>query len=574
MPANLPFIKRSYQLIKSHAIEISYLLFWLFYFAYFWSHAITPDELGGMEVSHVSIWGDWAAHFTMGSAMVERGLILSSSPFLLGAHFSYPFFTNAISALLIKMGAPFFSAFVVPSFLFSLMFVGVLFWFYRRLFTSAKIALLASVIFLCNGGTGFIYYIQDIVTSNNPWFIALNPPQEYTSMQDHFIRWISVVNSQLIPQRAFTLGFPLALIALSLVWHNAFSKKSPAFAFWTAAALLAILPIIHTHSFLASGIILACWMVGRVGIATKAKKLHTFGRWLGLAGVVSLGAIPLLALYFFSNVSSSSFIRWFPGWYLQEFDVNWFEFWFRNWGVVPILALAGMAIMVRQQKSSSAKLSVLFYFLPFFAIFALVNLFLFQPFIWDNTKLLSWASVGFSGLAAVTLAQLWNSASKPALRQTLLKLAAALIFCLTIFSGTIDLWRIIRFDIHTFQMYSQTDLQLTDWVKQNTTSDSVWLTGDMHNTWLFNLTGRQPLLTFRGWLWTHGYDYYQIETDAREMFQHPAASTDLFAKYGIDYILVGPNEREVWGANEAEIQEIFPVAIALGESTIFRVNSN
>ena len=42
-----------------------------------------------------------------------------------------------------------------------------------------------------------------------------------------------------------------------------------------------------------------------------------------------------------------------------------------------------------------------------FFLFGLMNLFLFQPYIWDNTKILTWASLGISGLAAYTLHALW-----------------------------------------------------------------------------------------------------------------------------------------------------------------------
>src|SRR5205807_5811999 len=110
-----------------------------------------------------------------------------------------------------------------------------------------------------------------------------------------------------------------------------------------------------------------------------------------------------------------------------------------------------------------------------------------------------------------------------------------LLFLFCIASGLIDAWRVIRFDLHTYQMYSKEEMVLATWVKKNTPLDSIWATGDMHNLWLYNLTGRQPLLTFRGWLWTHGYEYQEVERDLGKIYQNPYQSTALLKKYGVDY---------------------------------------
>lgn len=59
-------------------------------------------------------------------------------------------------------------------------------------------------------------------------------------------------------------------------------------------------------------------------------------------------------------------------------------------------------------------------------------------------------------------------------------------------------------------------------------------------------------MTYRGWLWTHGYKYHAIEKDVFQMFKQPLSSQYLFEKYSIDYIVIGPNEKNQWKANEDE----------------------
>lgn len=599
--------RRSRDWLLQHWVFSAYFVAWLAYFAYFWSNAIYYDPAGNVQVTHVSIWGDWAAHFTMGSAMTERGLLLLQSPFLYGARFSYPFVSNAISAALVRMGVPFFNAFVFPSFIYSLLLVVALFWFYRHVFRRTTIALIASLIFLFNGGVGFIYFYQDVLASPEPLYTLVNPPREYTSMQEHFIRWISVINSEQIPQRALALGFPLAVIALTLIWfygigpaesartdqrpaHERHSSLLRTHAIPVSMVLLGLMPVIHSHSFMAAGIILSFWLLVALLQTNQGQRFTRFKHWLAFGAGVAAIALPLVKIFLLSNATSHDFIKWFPGWYLQEFDVNWFVFWFLNWGIVPILALAGLFYLIGTQKTARNRWSVALFFAPFFLLFALMNLFLFQPFIWDNTKVLTWASLGISGLAAFFLHVLWTRISMrlarlkkteswlplfvQILRASLGRVLIIGMFIFCTLSGFIDTWRIIRFPLHTYQMYSQEEMQLVTWVKQHTAVDSLWMTGDMHNLWLYNLTGRQPMLTFRGWLWTHGYEYHGIEADVSRMFREPYQNISLFDQYGIDYVLIGYDEQHNWNANQQAYEEIFPAVKRTMTYTIYKVSKD
>ena len=110
-------------------------------------------------------------------------------------------------------------------------------------------------------------------------------------------------------------------------------------------------------------------------------------------------------------------------------------------------------------------------------------------------------------------------------------------------SGANDVYYQLLTQKHNYTMYTAEEISLSKWVKQNTDTQSIWLTGTYHNHWLFNLTGRQAVMTFPGWLWTHGYNYYQTELDVKMMYQSPELSDLIFEKYQIDYIVVGPQER-------------------------------
>lgn len=539
-----------------------YFSAWVGYFGWFWAHAFRLTERGEIQAGLVNIWGDWAIHFTMGSAMAYRSLWLTDSPFIAGARFSYPFATNFISALLLRVGVPFLPAFVIPSFLCCCGLVGVMYLVYRTWFKSLSIAIVASLIFLLNGGLGFVYLAQDILNSPTPFATFINPVHEYTRLDDQNIKWISIIDSMAIPQRAFALGFPLTILALTLIYQAMYRKMPPRQQYLRlgiASLTLGLMPIIHTHSFLAAGVILTCWCLSDLIVHQWSRpRLY---RWLGLGFITCLLAIPLY-IYFFSH-QVNHFINWYPGWLAREFEMPWLLFWLKNWGLTPLIGCIGWFVYMRQGRTQLEIKKRFSLFLPFFLIFVLANLFLFQPFSWDNTKLIVWASVGISGLAGWAIVTTWKTATR------VKKGILALLFFSMVASGGYDAYWDLRTDQHSYTMYTQEELELSDWVKANTPIDAVWLTSDKHNHWLFNLTGRQPVMAYRGWLWTHGYDYFQIETDERQMFQHPE-QRQLFDTYNVSYVVVGPEEIRDWQADLPGFLEEFKTIKTTDNYTLFQ----
>jgi hypothetical protein len=557
----------------------SYFLFWIVYFALFWSEAVFYDAQGNFVAGHVNIWGDWAVHFTMATAMAQRGLIGLASPLLIGQPFSYPFVADGISSVLLRMGVPFIPAFTVTSFLFSLLLVVTLYLFYTQLFRSRKVALVSSLIFLFNGGLGFAYFFNDIFHSAVPFFTLLNPPHEYTRIDQEGIRWISVIDSMIIPQRAFALGFSLAVLGLFIVWRVFFAEQS-----WgrgqksdhlrraflaLAGVFFGLLPIVHTHSFLAVFVILGCWSVSDLLFFTKKKKVVRVVEWVGLAGITAIISLPLLATYFFHN-ATNNFYTWYPGWLARDSQQNWLWFWWQNWGVTPYLACIGLLMMIRNSGKKYVQKWLLF--LPFFILFALANLILFQPWPWDNTKIIVWAALGFSGLAGYVVVRLTTLHLRWPLAEYAKKMLIPFLFFVLIASGGIDAYRILRTDLHSYIMYSADDLKLAEWVKTHTDTHSLWLTNNHHNHWLFNLTGRQSVMTYPGWLWTQGYrDWPAIQDDVKMMYLGDEEAEVLFKKYNINYVVIGDLERRDMMANESYFAAKYPVVYQLNRTQIYKI---
>ena len=118
-------------------------------------------------------------------------------------------------------------------------------------------------------------------------------------------------------------------------------------------------------------------------------------------------------------------------------------------------------------------------------------------------------------------------------------------------------------------MYSAEEIELVEWTKANTSPESIWITGTYHNQWLFNLTGRQAVATYTGWLWTHGYDYYNQERDIRHLYANPQ-QTEILDRYNVSYVVLGPFEKDHFNSSSSLFGEEYRAVKTTPAYTIFK----
>jgi uncharacterized membrane protein len=63
------------------------------------------------------------------------------------------------------------------------------------------------------------------------------------------------------------------------------------------------------------------------------------------------------------------------------------------------------------------------------------------------------------------------------------------------------------------------------------------------------LSGRRIVMGYPGWMWSQGADTVERERDLRAIFALSPQAPALMKKYGVSYVVIGPNERETMGAN-------------------------
>jgi uncharacterized membrane protein len=71
------------------------------------------------------------------------------------------------------------------------------------------------------------------------------------------------------------------------------------------------------------------------------------------------------------------------------------------------------------------------------------------------------------------------------------------------------------------------------------------------------LTGRRTFLGYPGHVWSHGIDYAARESELKAIYAGSPAAAGLIEKEGIEYVVVGPLEREELRKDGVTVNEDF-----------------
>ncbi len=495
--------------------------------------------------------GDWAAHLSYATVFGYGKNVSLEMPILSGAKFSYPFLADFISGMLMRFGVSMVPAMLVPSLVLSILLVVLLFKLGEKMIGSLKGGMAVSLLFLFNGGLGFWWWIKDI-KKLGLIETMIRLPREYTHLEKlGNIEWINIISSQVVPQRGFLMGFPVAIAVYLLLWQK-FESRKKIKGMVMAGLLTSLLPLIHAHSF-----VLVCWVAFWLMVMEWFKKkkvlVQLIKEWRQFWFSVIFFGIPQVIYFYGGSLGREGFVRWQPGW-MAKGSVLWF--WIKNFGASLILAIIGMKMASRKLKMFS---------LPFWGMFLIANLWIFQPWEWDNTKILTHWYLMACILGSVVIVKGLNNKNK------LVKGLVGVGLFLSIWSGFLDTIRLTQYKNIRLRFFDNKELLLAEWVKNNTDKSSRFLTADNHDHWVPCLTGRKIVLGFKGWLWTYGLDYSKQEKAVKKMFEGGDKTKQVLSRYGVDYVVVGPMEK-VKKINEQFYEDNFEVVYALEDTKIFQVN--
>ena len=330
-------------------------------------------------------------------------------------------------------------------------------------------------------------------------------------------------------------------------WSNS-NKKS--YLILLSGGLLGLLPFAHPHTFIVGMLFLGYLTTVRFWYKYSDSKYWLYALLLAIAIALPQGLWQILATY------HKGFSSWHFGW-VKLPEENIVIFWLRSIGLeLPFLFCLPFVIRANAERWK------LYFFLPYLFLFLLVNVYIFQPYSYDNIKLLFFVHLGGS-LFIGWLFSVWLRRGKCAYFITSL----ALLSLIT--TGTLSL---IQQSTDTWIFLSNKDIAFAKQARAIIPPNSLVLVADQHNHPISTLAGRHILLGYRGWLWSYGVDYTSLEQDELTMFAGMSTSAQLLSKYGIDYAVIGPPERSIWGANQDFFATRYPLVLQSGDWTVYKIS--
>jgi hypothetical protein len=204
---------------------------------------------------------------------------------------------------------------------------------------------------------------------------------------------------------------------------------------------------------------------------------------------------------------------------------------------------------------------LLLFYLPFTLCFIVPNLIKMAPWIWDNIKVLYYWWLASAPIVALLLARLRHQG------QTRRLLAVVLFVCVTL-AGALDVAGIALRSIK-YQVFDAAGLSFAELVKAQTAPRALIVHAPVHNTPVF-LSGRRSLMGYPGHIWTHGLQFVEREGEIKRIYLGSPDAELLIRKYGIEYLVLGPQERLVVPVNEVFISRFQKVG-EVGGYTLYKI---
>ncbi|OGE12243.1 hypothetical protein A3G14_04140 [Candidatus Curtissbacteria bacterium RIFCSPLOWO2_12_FULL_38_9] len=480
-------------------ISISYLMF---------SQTLKSSAFG-IESGGGGLYGDSALHAAYTSRLAT-GEFPPTTPLFAGKTLVYPFANDLLSATLRKFQTSFNLSFVFPQVIFLIAVLSLIYQIVRK-FSDDRSYATALILLLLGWGIGAFFYISDLAVNGN-FNVLGNLTKDYTNNPDFNLHLHNIVTGLILPERSLLPGL---VIGLMIFLFSAEYMESFKLRFiLLSGLLLGILPFWHTHTFIYFVIFfltIGTWQI----IKTRSYKII---RDLIFSALVALfAALPFIIL-FLLNLNPMSFLRFESGW--QNGGENLIVFWFKNSFLIIPLSILGFLTIAKEKR---------IYFIPAYIAFLISNIIIFQPWEWDNIKLLTWSFLFFSVLTAIYLSNFFN-------KNFLFKIIISLLILFSSLSGILSIT--LQFK-NKFVIYDQDDIALADWANTNTSIDDVFIIDPRPNHPIPGLTGRISYIGYPGHLWVHGIDYSKREIENTKLLSGDFSNINNLA-VSISYV-VFPN---------------------------------
>jgi len=578
------------------------VLFWLVYARAMYQ---TPEGIfTGVDTN----LGDLPFHLAVVTGFAHGENFPPQHPEFAGVRLTYPFVVDFVAAMFVRAGATLEGSLFWQNFAMMMSLVGLLHRWALRQTRDRLAALAAPALVLLSGGLGWAVFLREAASSGQGVFAMLGSLEhDYTRAYPGF-EWGNAVTALFVTQRSILLGLSVALVVWTL-WWDASEKvkegseegtaaavesrrvgkkkvkaKSKAgrgakaggavvadaagdntFAFCllpfalrpmiAAGVVAGLMPLVHAHSFVVMMLMGACMALaqGAAVVLSKSEEARdeapvwarvwaVWRPWVLFAAAASVLALPQM---FFatreSAVNAGQFFGWEFGWAHGQTNVVWF--WIKNTAVfIPLLVVA------LAWRGAGVSKRLLFFYLPFVLCFVVPNVYRLSPWVWDNIKVLLYWWVASAPLVALVLVRLWR-------RGGAWRAAAVVLLFMQTAAGGLDVWRAASGAVER-QSFEPAGLEFAEVIKRETAPRSLILHAPTYNDPVY-LTGRRTFLGYPGHVWSHGIDYGPREAELKRIYTGAADAPALIERAGIEYVVVGPLEREEMRQRGLALNESF-----------------
>lgn len=522
--------------------------------AFYWRDAI-PTVNGELWAGHVNIWGDWPVHLGVVSSFAFGGNFPPEHPRFADHAFAYHYLADLTAAGPVTLGIDPASALALHSYVGCVLVAIGLYAFARRLTRRRGAATLAVVLFLLGGGLGWVATAEAVGRSGDllgtlgelAWDRRVN-----SDRLDGLVNNMQVVNlffGFMASQRAFLYGLPIAFATLSTLLVAVRARRTGPFVL--AGAIAGLLPLAHLATLLAFAI-----LIPALFLAFPSR------RWIAFGLTAAVVALPQLLSQLGGSVGALSSIRLELGW--VAYPDAWPVFWLKNLGVGAAFLLLGLLVRGIVPERSRRFLGA------FSAIFVVVNVVAFQPWSWDNHKILVYWLLAAAILSAGAITWLWRRWRGRRWRAAISRGVLVVAVGSMLLSGALE-------DLGTalgqsrYRMLDAQQVELAALVREHTPPDALFVVGMRNHDPVAMLTGRRIFVGYANWLWTEGIPYPPRTAIAERIYADPAARGALMTENAIDFVVVGPYERKELGADEASFRARYPVVVETDDWAVFDV---
>lgn len=525
------------------------------------THTILLNSDGSLHTGQAT-YSDMNMHIGFITSIAKQHTFPPEYSIYPGVKLAYPFLSDSISSSLYLLGASLRVAYIIPMLVAVMQVFGGFYCFIKFWFKKGSVAFVAFILFFYDGGFGFIHFLNKVNFSKNFTEFYFTP----TSIGDYNYRWAQIIANMLIPQRATLFGWAVLFPLLAFLYYAKENRSIKSFLI--AGIMAAGLPMIHTHSFLALGIICAVWLFwdmykekesyvllkfagiiwvvfffllrmynDKTGLIEKngfiimivglgiiavlfvkeivsCFKNSTIKSYIQTWGVflipVILFAFPQLLFWTFGQASGDGFLRSHFNW--SNANDNYFIFYLKNIGITFLIFFPAWVSAKKKELQTAS---------PMLLIFFIAELVVFQPNEYDNNKLLFVAFVFMCGIVSDFVIKLfeknWNIILKCAL-------AVSLLFVGVFSSGM----TIARECVSDYELYSKAQVDATEYIEKNTDERAVFLTGDNHNNAVAALTGRSIVCGADTFLCYHGINTVERKSEVANMYADPVGNKELY----------------------------------------------